>query len=70
MQRASFELLAGALFELLRGLVARRKRAPHMGWEFMWKTGIAEEDVIGKEVGSSPWKREVRHSALWRERDL
>ena len=22
-------------------MVARRKRAPHMGWEFMWETGIA-----------------------------
>ena len=30
------------------GIVARRKRARHMGWEFMWKTGVAEEGVVGK----------------------
>ena len=32
------------------------------GWEFMWRIGLAG-DVIGKEVGSSPGKREVRCSA-------
>ena len=47
MRRASFELL-GVHGEAAH-LVARRKRAPHLGWEFMWKTGIAEEDVVGKE---------------------
>ena len=25
-----------------------------MEWEFMYKMGIAGEEVIGKEVGSSP----------------
>ena len=30
----------------------------------MWRTGIAGEDVIGKEVGRSSRKREVRRSAL------
>ena len=33
--------------------MTRRKRAPHMGWEVMWRIGVAGEDVIGKEVGSS-----------------
>ena len=28
-------------------IVARRKRAPHIGLEFMWKTGVAEEDCGG-----------------------
>ena len=31
-----------------------------MGWEFMWMIGMAGEDVIGTEAGSSPGKREVR----------
>ena len=35
--------------------MSRRKRAPNMEWEFMDKMGIAGEEVIGKEVGSSPW---------------
>ena len=52
MQPATFELLGV------------RRRAPHTGWEFMWRTGIAGEDVIGKEVGRSSRKREVRRSAL------
>ena len=33
----------------LSDIVARRKRAPHMEWEFMWQTGMAEEDVVGTE---------------------
>ena len=28
------------------------------------RTGVVGEDVIGKEVGNSPGKREVRRSAL------
>ena len=58
MQRASFELPGGAPFltvkrpSVKRGLLTRRKRAPHMEWEFMCRIGIAGEDVIGKGVGS------------------
>ena len=29
--------------------MTRSKRAPHMGWMFMRKTYIAEENVVGKE---------------------
>ena len=43
---ASFELLGGALLIMVK---TRRRRAPHMGWEFMWRTGI-----VGEDVGSSP----------------
>ena len=35
----------------------------------MERRGIAGADVIEKEVGSSPGKREVRRTALWRERE-
>ena len=51
MQRANFELLGdlGMPFSNEeRGVVARLKRAPHMGWELMWMRQV-QEDVIGKE---------------------
>ena len=38
MRRANFELLGGA-FLWWRGLLTRRKRAPQMEWEFMYKVG-------------------------------
>ena len=34
---------------MVKMLSTIRKRAPNMGWEFMWKTSVAEEDVVGKD---------------------
>ena len=60
MQRASFELLGGA-FLILSTI---RK---DMGWELMWKTCVAEEDVVGKD--RSQEILEVLGGALFYEED-
>ena len=44
----SLELLGGAFFFLVKMLSTIRKGAPHR--EFMWKTCVAEEDVVGKDA--------------------
>ena len=49
----------GRPFFMVKAPVKHTQKAPHMGWEFMWRVGIAGEDVIG----SSPGKREVCCSA-------
>ena len=36
------------LLSIVKMLSTIRKRAPQMGWEVMWKTRVAEEDVVGK----------------------
>ena len=34
--------------------VDQTQQGTHMEWEFMCRIGMAGEDVIGKEMGSSP----------------